>query len=42
MSVIAVAGGTGGVGKAIVERLVSGPNHQVIVLSRQVRLYKGL
>ncbi|KAJ5225418.1 hypothetical protein N7468_006643 [Penicillium chermesinum] len=37
MPVIAVAGGTGGVGKTIVERLVSEPKHQVIVLSRQVR-----
>lgn len=34
MTVIAVAGGTGGVGKTIVERLVQEPKHRVIVLSR--------
>lgn len=36
MAVIAVAGGTGGVGKTIVERLAQEPKHQVIVLSRSV------
>ncbi|KAJ5273483.1 hypothetical protein N7478_008608 [Penicillium angulare] len=35
MSVIAVAGGSGGVGKTVVERLVQEPKFQVIVLSRQ-------
>lgn len=34
MAVIAVAGGTGGVGKTIVERLVQEPKFQVVVLSR--------
>jgi uncharacterized protein YbjT (DUF2867 family) len=36
MTVIAVAGGSGGVGKTIVEQLVQEPKFQVIVLSRQV------
>lgn len=36
MTVIAVAGGTGGVGKTIVERLVQQPDFTVIVLSRSV------
>jgi len=36
MSVIAVAGGTGKVGRAIVDALVSQGKHKVIVLSRQV------
>lgn len=36
MNAIAVAGGTGGVGKTIVERLVQEFNYQVIVLSRSV------
>lgn len=36
MTVIAVAGGTGGVGKTIVEKLVEQPKFQVIVLSRGV------
>ncbi|EAW14289.1 uncharacterized protein ACLA_073240 [Aspergillus clavatus NRRL 1] len=34
MVVVAVAGGTGGVGKTIVETLVQEPHHQVIVLTR--------
>lgn len=37
MTVIAVAGATGGVGKTIVERLVQEPKYQVIVLSRSFR-----
>lgn len=37
MTVIAVAGGTGGVGKTLVERLLLEPKYQVIVLSRSVR-----
>lgn len=37
MTVIAVAGGTGGVGKTIVESLVQEPKYQVVVLSRNVR-----
>jgi NAD(P)-dependent dehydrogenase (short-subunit alcohol dehydrogenase family) len=36
MAVVAVAGGTGGVGKTIVERLVQEAKFQVIVLSRSV------
>lgn len=36
MSVIAVAGGTGGVGKTIVERLAEESKFQVIVLTRSV------
>lgn len=36
MSVIAVAGGTGGVGKTIVEVLAKQPTYQVIVLTRHV------
>lgn len=38
MTVIAVAGGSGGVGKTLVERLVQEPKFKVIVLSRQVRI----
>lgn len=34
MAVIAVAGGTGGVGRTIVEKLVQEPKFQVVVLSR--------
>lgn len=41
MAVIAVAGGTGGVGKTIVERLSEESNFQVIVLTRGVRCYRG-
>ncbi|KAL5365863.1 hypothetical protein BJX96DRAFT_20264 [Aspergillus floccosus] len=36
MSVIAVAGGTGGVGKTIVEVLAKQPTYQVIVLTRHI------
>lgn len=36
MAVIAVAGGTGGVGKTIVERLAEESKFQVIVLTRAV------
>lgn len=35
MSTIAVAGGTGGIGRAIVEELVRSGNHKVIILSRK-------
>ena len=42
MVVIAVAGGTGGVGKTVVEKLVQQPKFQVIVLSRHVRYYPGI
>ncbi|PWY74336.1 nmrA-like family protein [Aspergillus heteromorphus CBS 117.55] len=34
MTIIAVAGGTGGVGKTIVETLLQEPKHQIIILSR--------
>lgn len=36
MVTIAVAGGTGNVGRSIVEAIVAAGKHQVIVLSRQV------
>jgi uncharacterized protein YbjT (DUF2867 family) len=36
MVIVAVAGGTGGVGKTIVETLVQNSQHQVIVLTRSV------
>lgn len=36
MTVIAVAGGTGGLGRAIVETLTSLNQHDVLVLSRNV------
>ncbi|KAH1506281.1 hypothetical protein KXX06_008961, partial [Aspergillus fumigatus] len=36
MVIVAVAGGTGGVGKTIVETLVGNSEHQVIVLTRSV------
>lgn len=36
MAVVAVAGGTGGVGKTIVERLAQESKYRVIVLSRSV------
>jgi Nucleoside-diphosphate-sugar epimerases len=39
MAVVAVAGGTGGVGKTIVERLVQEGKFDVIVLSRSVSTY---
>ena len=38
MAVIAVAGGSGGVGKTIVERLLQESKFQVVVLSRQVSI----
>ena len=37
MHVIGVAGASGGVGKAIVERLAQEPKYQVIAFSRSVR-----
>lgn len=37
MSVIAVAGASGGVGQAIVERLAQEPKYQVLAFSRKVR-----
>lgn len=38
MVVIAVAGGTGNVGRTIVEALVAVGKHDIVVLSRTVRL----
>lgn len=37
MSVIAVAGGTGKLGRAIVDALVSEGKHTTVVLAREVR-----
>lgn len=36
MSVLAVAGGTGGVGRTIVDELVAQGKHKIIILSRKV------
>lgn len=38
MTIIAVAGGTGGVGRTIVETLVQQAKHQVILLTRGVHI----
>lgn len=37
MGVIAVAGGTGAMGRTIVEGLVRDRTHRVVILARQVR-----
>lgn len=37
MVVVAVAGGTGGIGSAIVDRLRQNPQHKMIILTRKVR-----
>jgi len=37
MGIVAVAGGTGGIGKTIVEELARQKRHEVVVLSRKVR-----
>lgn len=37
MSIIAVAGGTGKLGRAIVEALVAEGKHKALILSREVR-----
>ena len=42
MQVIGVAGASGGVGKAIVERLAQEPKYRVIAFSRSVRLTQWL
>lgn len=42
MTVIAVAGGTGGVGKTIVERLSQESNVKLIVLTRSVSFHKRI
>ena len=34
---IAIAGGTGGLGRTLVENLMQGDEHEVFVLSRKVR-----
>lgn len=36
MGVVAVAGGTGDLGKTIVQQLVDGGKHRVLVLTRKV------
>lgn len=41
MTVVAIAGGTGGVGKTFVERLSQELNIHVVVLSRTVSLASG-
>lgn len=41
MPVIAVAGGSGGVGKTVVEKLLEEPKFDVIVLSRSVGLFRN-
>jgi hypothetical protein len=40
MVVVAVAGGTGGVGRTIVETLLHNPRYKTIVLARKVRYPK--
>jgi FlaA1/EpsC-like NDP-sugar epimerase len=42
MAVIAVAGGTGGVGKTLVERLSQESNVRLIVLTRSVSSFKRI
>lgn len=37
MVVVAVAGGTGGIGGAIVDTLRPNPRHKMIILTRKVR-----
>lgn len=37
MVIVAVAGGTGAVGRTIVDAMVGSGNHKVFVLSRRVR-----
>jgi uncharacterized protein YbjT (DUF2867 family) len=37
MVTVAIAGGTGGVGRTIVEELVGQDKHQVLILSRKVQ-----
>lgn len=37
MVVVAVAGGTGGIGGAIVDTLRPNPHHKMIILTRKVR-----
>lgn len=39
MVIVAVAGGTGGVGRTIVEGIVATGRHQVKILSRKVCVY---
>jgi short-subunit dehydrogenase len=41
MPVIAVAGGSGGVGKTIVEKLLEEPKFDVVLLSRSVCLFSN-
>ena len=37
---IAIAGGTGGLGRTLVEELMQGNEHEIFVLSRKVRLLR--
>lgn len=37
MAIIAVAGGTGGIGRALVDAITSRGKHEVKILSRKVR-----
>lgn len=39
MSAVAVAGGTGNVGRTIVETLAKSSSYKVVVLGRKVRTY---
>jgi uncharacterized protein YbjT (DUF2867 family) len=40
MSVVAVAGGTGKLGRTIVEAIIEHGEHKVVVLARTVRIHK--
>jgi nucleoside-diphosphate-sugar epimerase len=37
MVVVAIAGGNGGIGRALVETLQQSPRHEIVVLARKVR-----
>lgn len=41
MPVIAIAGGSGGVGRSIVDELVAQDKHKIIILSRTVSLHSS-
>lgn len=38
MVTVAIAGGTGGVGRTIIEELVGQDKHEVLILSRKVQI----
>jgi uncharacterized protein YbjT (DUF2867 family) len=42
MVTVAVAGGTGGIGRTIVEELVRQGKHQVLILSRKVLILNAI